>query len=132
MSQKISPNKHERLIATEAIRFLKDHSPQLLKNNTKGTLNLTIEEEAISIEIPRKVFNVLIATLENMASGKPVNVQATDTILTTQQVAYRLGVSRPFVVKLLENNVMPFTRVGKHRRVKLGDVMGYESHINNK
>ena len=127
MPQKITPNKQEQIIATEALVFLNNHSPQLLKRNIKGTLNLTIEEEAISIEIPRKVFNVLIATLENMAGGKPVNVQATDTILTTQQVADRMGVSRPFVVKLLENEAMPFVRVGKHRRVRLADLIEYET-----
>jgi len=127
MPQKITPNKQEQIIATEALEFLNNHSPQLLKRNIKGTLNLTIEEEAISIEIPRKAFNVLIATLENMAGGKPVNVQATDTILTTQQVADRMGVSRPFVVKLLENEAMPFVRVGKHRRVRLADLIEYET-----
>lgn len=127
MPQKITPNKQEQIIATEALVFLNNHSPQLLKRNIKGTLNLTIEEEAISIEIPRKAFNVLIATLENMAGGKPVNVQATDTILTTQQVADRMGVSRPFVVKLLENEAMPFVRVGKHRRVRLADLIEYET-----
>ena len=127
MPQKITPTKQEQIIATEALEFLNNHSPQLLKRNIKGTLNLTIEEEAISIEIPRKAFNVLIATLENMAGGKPVNVQATDTILTTQQVADRMGVSRPFVVKLLENEAMPFVRVGKHRRVRLADLIEYET-----
>jgi len=127
MPQKITPNKQEQIIAAEALEFLNNHSPQLLKRNIKGTLNLTIEEEAISIEIPRKAFNVLIATLENMAGGKPVNVQATDTILTTQQVADRMGVSRPFVVKLLENEAMPFVRVGKHRRVRLADLIEYET-----
>ena len=127
MPQKITPNKQEQIIATEALEFLNNHSPQLLKRNIKGTLNLTIEEEAISIEIPRQAFNVLIATLENMAGGKPVNVQATDTILTTQQVADRMGVSRPFVVKLLENEAMPFVRVGKHRRVRLADLIEYET-----
>jgi len=127
MPQKITPNKQEQIIATEALEFLNNHSPQLLKRNIKGTLNLTIEEEAISIEIPRKAFNVLIATLENMAGGKPVNVHATDTILTTQQVADRMGVSRPFVVKLLENEAMPFVRVGKHRRVRLADLIEYET-----
>jgi excisionase family DNA binding protein len=66
-----------------------------------------------------------------MANGKPVNVQATDSILTTQEVADRLGASRPYVVKLLEEQAMPFIRVGKHRRVRLGDVMKYESNMNN-
>tara|TARA_B110000444_G_scaffold260174_1_gene306204 strand:- start:1520 stop:1918 length:399 start_codon:yes stop_codon:yes gene_type:complete len=131
MSRKITPNKQEQLIALESLTFLKDHTPQLLKHNSKGTLNLTIEEEAISFEVPRKAFVVLIATLENMANGKPVSIQATDSILTTQQVADRLGASRPYVVKLLEEQAMPFIRVGKHRRVRLGDVMKYESNMNN-
>ena len=117
-----NPTTSEKAIASETLDFLRSHCPTLLHEKKNGVLNITIEEQAISFTVPRKAFNVLIRTLETMSLGS-------GGMLTTQQVANRLNVSRPFVVKLLESGVIAHVKVGKHRRVKLSDLLAYERSL---
>ncbi|MEY4861049.1 MAG: hypothetical protein RL059_748, partial [Bacteroidota bacterium] len=48
------------------------------------------------------------------------------TEVTTQKAAEILGCSRPYLVKLLEEGKIEFTKVGKHRRIMFEDVLKYK------
>ncbi len=63
--------------------------------------------------------------LETMAEGGGVAIIALDAELTTQEAADLLGVSRPTLVKLLEDGALPFRVLGAHRRLKAADVLAF-------
>lgn len=75
--------------------------------------------------LPPEVFEVLRDVLEAMAQGQAVTIAPVHQRLTTQEAADLLGISRPTVVKLLEAGEIPFEQPGRHRRVRLADVLAY-------
>lgn len=64
--------------------------------------------------------------LEDLAEGRLVRPAEPDEEMTTQQVADLLGVSRPFVVKLIDEGKLPGHKVGTHRRVYTHDAHAYK------
>lgn len=98
--------------------------------STKGKVKLVVNNQ--DVELSPAVTEVLAKTLAYVAQGKSVIVTPEPTELTTQQAADFLRVSRPFLVKLLENNKIPFRKVGKHRRVRFEDLISYKQKIDQK
>lgn len=68
-----------------------------------------------------------------MRQGGSVSVEPIDRQLTTRQAAELLGVSRNTLVRLLEENELPFERLGdsRHRRLRLNDVLAYRERKRN-
>jgi len=82
--------------------------------------------DGIQIAIPEPVHDLLLMILKNLQAGKAVSIVPEHQQLTTQRAANILGVSRPFLVRLLENGDMPFHMVGSHRRIYLRDLLDYK------
>lgn len=79
------------------------------------------------IELPDEVAKLLGRILTEFANGNSVSVVSVHAELTTQEAAGFLNVSRPHLIGLLEAGKIPFRTVGTHRRVRLSDLLRYQS-----
>lgn len=68
-------------------------------------------------ELSDETRDLLIEVFDRLSNGESILVVPADEMLTTQQAADLLRVSRPTLVKMLEDGVLPFERPGTHRRV---------------
>lgn len=79
------------------------------------------------IPLPEEVYRVLGRVVDAMRGGMAIMVAPQGMLLTTQEAADFLGVSRPTVVKLLEQGAIPFEKPNRHRRVRLQDLVDYQA-----
>ena len=77
------------------------------------------------ITIPANIFKTIIKLLAEMGNGNAVQVVPVQAELTTQQAADLLNVSRPHLIKLLEQQKIQFRKVGTHRKVLSRDIFAY-------
>lgn len=80
--------------------------------------------ERDQVELPESVYRAVLQVVEAMAAGKAVTIAPQNQLLTTQQAADLLGVSRPTVIKLIDSGELPAETPGTRRRmIKLDDVL---------
>ena len=124
----VTPTPDEALLAQESCRRL----ARVVAAKRKKPFQLLIQPEDApeeSIAIPASAFRLLADILTQMAQGSAVTLIPVHAELTTQQAADILNVSRQFLVEQLEKNVIPFRKVGTHRRVLFKDLMAYKQEI---
>jgi excisionase family DNA binding protein len=110
--------REDAKLANESRRKLARYLQRNLKLQVAGKAG-----EAITL--PAAAVRLLVRMLSEMALGHAVSLVPVRAELTTQQAAEAMGVSRPFLVKLLDEGRIPFRKVGTHRRVLLSDLMAY-------
>ncbi|UKO98078.1 helix-turn-helix domain-containing protein [Nostoc sp. UHCC 0870] len=84
------------------------------------------------IIIPDAVCQVLHEVVHAIASEQAISIVPQKKELTTQQAADFLNVSRPYLIKLLEQGDIPYIKVGTHRRVRFDDLMKYKQERDTK
>ena len=100
----------------------------LVREGEPTRLSLALGQgEIAEVTLSPAVAHTLLDLLRLIASGKGFELVPVDAELTTQQTADLLNVSRPFLVKLLERGDIPFTKTGRHRRIRAEDLFAYKS-----
>jgi excisionase family DNA binding protein len=116
-----APTEEEQRQALEAGRAL----APLLGADVALRL-VTDQDPAATLALPASARGLLYEILRQMAAGNSVTVHSLSAELTTQQAADYLNVSRPYLVKLLDEGEIPSHKTGSHRRVRLGDIVTYK------
>ncbi|MGO2933821.1 helix-turn-helix domain-containing protein [Brachybacterium paraconglomeratum] len=80
-------------------------------------------------ELPPELARVLHDVARALLDGRGVTITPRHQLLTTQEAADMLNISRPTLVKLLERGDLPFEMRGAHRRVRLDDLLTYEQSL---
>lgn len=124
MSELVTPTVDDaRLAKTSSCR---------LAPFSNENLRIRLADTDEAVELPAAAVRLLVDLLSAMAEGNTVTLIPIHAELTTRQAADLLGVSRPFLVKQLEENTIPFRKVGTHRRVRFRDLMAYKREIDRK
>ena len=78
-----------------------------------------------SQELPRELGVLLQQVLTAMANGETVTISTIPQELTTSEAASLLGISRPTLMKLIDDGDLPSHKVGSHHRIRSGDLMAF-------
>ncbi|REK07176.1 MAG: helix-turn-helix domain-containing protein [Planctomycetota bacterium] len=124
----ISPTREDADLARRSsqalARFADRHPDVRLEVKSDGE-----NPETAEVTLPLPAFRLLLDILNQMAQGNALTLIPVHAELTTQQAAEILNVSRPFVIKLIEESELPCKMVGTHRRVLLSDLMNYKRKV---
>jgi excisionase family DNA binding protein len=121
-----STTEHETIAAgANEERVLREIESLLMSN--QGQPHRLVGSNGASVELPDSVLALLQQIVRELRQGHVVSLVSLDRELTTQQAADLLNVSRPYLIKLLEEGRISYIKTGTHRRISLPALMEYKA-----
>jgi len=123
LERTVTPSDSDKRIASETSQFLEP-----LVSHAHQVQVQFVGEDATNqvLSIPAPALRLLNEILKEMAKGNAVTLIPIHALLTTQEAADILNVSRPFLIGLLEAGKIPYQRLGSHRRVLFNDLITFK------
>jgi len=115
------PSDTERAVANQLRQVIASHAA--------GDAKLRIlddDRHQTELTLTPALSKLLIQLLEHIGRGDAVTLVPVTQMLSTQQAADILNVSRPYLISVLEKGDIPHTAVGRHRRIKAEDLFAYK------
>jgi len=119
------PTQEESLLSKESSRILAAH----ISHNVQRLKIVEADGSEQDTIIPAAAYRLFVDILTQMSLGNAVTIIPIHAELTTQEAADLINVSRPFLIKQIEAGEIPHHKVGRHRRVRLTDLMEYKTRI---
>src|ERR1700745_4364389 len=113
LQEPMLPKKHDIDLA---LKSSKELAAVLPKKEKDFLIIVKCDHYEKQIALPFSAVRMLLDILTHMAEGNAITLIPIHAELTTQEAANLLNVSRPYLIKLLDNNEIPFYKVGTHRR----------------
>jgi len=108
----------------EEIETIKQLKKLIAKAENKGLQISTSNGE--SIALPNSVTDIFRTVINVIAQGKGISLIPVAEEVTTTQGAEILNISRPYLMRLIENGEIPYHQVGTHKRINLQDLLEYK------
>ena len=115
-----------RLPTPEEIQSAAEAATALANAKTSNGSLLIGGADGHAVRIAPAISELIVDLLGHVARGDMVTLVPTGAMLTTQQAADMLNVSRPHLSSLLKKGDIPFIPIGSHRRVKFVDLIAYK------
>lgn len=112
--------KQASRLMSEALDRSRAHHIALIEKSPSG-------EEVTRLDVPPQTLRLLAQILGLMARQQTFTLCPELSELTTKQAAEVLGVSRPYLIGLLDRGLIPHRKVGRHRRIFSKDVLAYKA-----
>lgn len=117
------PSADDRQIANQLRR--------ILASQKAGEAKLRVPDpmtgKPVEITLTPAMSDLFLELLRHIGSGDAVTLVPIQQMLTTQQAADLLYMSRPYLIRLIEKGDIPHSMVGRHRRLKAEDVFAYKA-----
>lgn len=84
------------------------------------------------VEVPVSALRLLVDILTELGEGNMVKLIPIHAEMTTQEAADVLNMSRPTLIKLLDDGLIPYHRAGNRRKLRYTDVMAYKEDVDQK
>ncbi len=112
-----APNPHERLCIEQLGKAIARSGPE--------AAGLLVGPDQQLMPLPKPLYEALLRVAHVLAAGQGMTIVPAEHLLTTQEAADMLDVSRTYLIRLLDEGKIPFQRVGRHRRVAMRDVSAF-------